>query len=165
MTLFETRNRHRRVSGSRPPLPFKKHHRTRLPSPLGALRGSGGLLEFLWNADHQTLAEGRFHRAVRRVTPYLEELLEEAPLCVLALWNAKSKAARTEQGCNQLKSDALPVLPKEPRFVDFLSLSDKINPERLMCIRFWTLREDAQQYRRQHDYLITDMLKPVLYSP
>ena len=40
------------------PLPFKKHHRTRLPSPLGALRESGGLPEFLWDADHQTLGEG-----------------------------------------------------------------------------------------------------------
>jgi hypothetical protein len=142
-TLFETRNCHRRVSGSRPPLAFKKHHRTRLPSPLGALRGSGGLLEFLWNADHQTLTEGRFHEALRRVTPYLEKLLEEAPLCVLASWNAKSKAGRSDQAGRRLKSDVLPVVPKEPRFVDFLSLSDKINLERLMCISFWTLREGA----------------------
>jgi hypothetical protein len=29
-----------------------------LALPLGALRGSGGLLEFLWDADHQTLGEG-----------------------------------------------------------------------------------------------------------
>jgi hypothetical protein len=36
---------------------FKKHSRTCLPSLLGALRGSGGLLEFLWDADHQTLEE------------------------------------------------------------------------------------------------------------
>jgi hypothetical protein len=34
-----------------------------------------------------------------------------------------------------------------------------------MCISFWTLREDAEEYHRQHYYLITDMLKPVLDSP
>ena len=44
--------------GSKPPIAFKKHGRTRLPSPLGALRVSGGLLEFIWEADHQTLGEG-----------------------------------------------------------------------------------------------------------
>ena len=39
------------------PFALKKHRRTRLPSPLGALRVSGGLLEFLWDADHQMLGE------------------------------------------------------------------------------------------------------------
>jgi len=41
--------------------------------PLGALRMSGGLLEFLRDADHQTLEEA-FDEAVRRVTSYLEKL-------------------------------------------------------------------------------------------
>jgi hypothetical protein len=39
------------------PIAFKKHRHTRLPSPLGALRGSGGLLQFLWDAVHQTFEE------------------------------------------------------------------------------------------------------------
>jgi len=38
---------------------------------LGALRESGGLLEFLWDADRQTLEEA-FDEALRRVAPYLE---------------------------------------------------------------------------------------------
>jgi hypothetical protein len=38
----------------------------------GVLRVSGGLLEFLKNADHQTL-EGAFDEAVRRVTSYLKK--------------------------------------------------------------------------------------------
>jgi hypothetical protein len=76
-----------------------------------------------------------------------------------------SKVGRSEQVGNKLENDVLPILQKQPGFVDFLTLSDRINPERLMCISFWTLREDAEEYHRQHYYLITDMLKPVLDCP
>ena len=65
-------------------------------------------------------------------------------------------------GGNKLENDVLPILQKQPGFVDFLTLFDRINPERLMFISFWTLREDAEEYHRQHSYLITDTLKPVL---
>jgi hypothetical protein len=42
------------VSGSKRPSRVQEERRTRLP-PQGALRRSGGLLKFLWDADHQTL--------------------------------------------------------------------------------------------------------------
>jgi heme-degrading monooxygenase HmoA len=77
----------------------------------------------------------------------------------------QSKAGRSEQVGNKLVNDVLPVLEKQPGFVDFLTLSDKINPERLMCISFWTSREDAEEYHRQHYYTITDTLRAVLECP
>jgi len=48
-----------------PPFALKKHRRTRLPCPRGALRLSGGLLEFIWETDHQTLEGRRFDEAAR----------------------------------------------------------------------------------------------------
>jgi len=77
----------------------------------------------------------------------------------------QSKAGRSEQIGNKLKDDVLPLLEGQPGFVDFLILSDKTNPERLMCISFWTSRQDAEEYHRQHYDTINDMLKPVLESP
>ena len=77
----------------------------------------------------------------------------------------QSKAGRSEQVGNKLENAVLPILQKQPGFVDFLTLSDKTNPERLMCISFWTSRQDAEEYHRQHYDTITDMLKPVLESP
>jgi hypothetical protein len=47
----------------------------------------------------------------------------------------------------------------------FLRLSDKANPERLVCISFWTSQQDTEGYHRQHYDTITDMLKRVLESP
>jgi hypothetical protein len=41
--------------------------------PLGASQLSGGLLEFLWDTDHQTLEEA-LSEAVRKVTPYFQDL-------------------------------------------------------------------------------------------
>ena len=40
---------------------------------LGALRVSGGLLEFVWDTDHQTLKEA-LDEAVSRALPYLGKL-------------------------------------------------------------------------------------------
>jgi quinol monooxygenase YgiN len=77
----------------------------------------------------------------------------------------QSKVGRSEQVGSKLKNDVLPILQKEPGFVDFLTLSDKTNPERLVCISLWTSRGDAEEYDRQHYDAVTDILKPVLESP
>jgi quinol monooxygenase YgiN len=77
----------------------------------------------------------------------------------------QSKVGRREQVGSKLKNEILPILQKQPGFVDFLTLSDKTNPERLVCISFWTSREEAEEYHRQYYDTITDTLKPVLESP
>jgi quinol monooxygenase YgiN len=77
----------------------------------------------------------------------------------------QAKAGRSAQIGNKLKNDVLPILQEQQGFVDFLTLSDKTNPERQVCISFWTSREDAEESHRQHYDTITDMLKSVLESP
>jgi quinol monooxygenase YgiN len=57
----------------------------------------------------------------------------------------QSKAGRSEQIGNGLENDVLPILQKQLGFVDFLMLSDTTNPARLVCISFWTSREDAEE--------------------
>ena len=78
--------------------------------------------------------------------------------------DCQSKVGRSEQVGSKLENDLLQILQKLPGFVDFLTLSDKTNPERLVCISFWTSREDADEYHRQHYDTITNILKPVLES-
>jgi len=77
----------------------------------------------------------------------------------------QSKAGRSEQVGQKLENDALPILQKQPGFVDFLTLSDSTDPERLVCISFWTMREDAEKYNRQLYYTIADMVQPLLEYP
>jgi quinol monooxygenase YgiN len=97
---------------------------------------------------------------------YLEALLEEGGNSMFArVVECQSKAGQGEQASNKLKNDVLPNLQKQPGFIDFLTLSDKTNPERLLCISFWTSREDADRYHRQHYDAIHDALRPVLEAP
>ena len=77
----------------------------------------------------------------------------------------QSKVGRREQVGSKLRNDVLPILQKQPGFVDFLALSDQTDPERLVCISFWIAREDAKEYHRQHYDTITDILMPALDSP
>jgi heme-degrading monooxygenase HmoA len=65
----------------------------------------------------------------------------------------------------KVTNDVLPILQKQPGFVDFFALSDKTNAERLVCISFWTSREDADDRHRWHYETIANMLKAVLESP
>jgi heme-degrading monooxygenase HmoA len=90
---------------------------------------------------------------------------KEATPMFACVVECQSKAGRSEQVGNKLENDILPILQKQRGFVDLLTLSDKTNPERLVCISFWISREDAEEYHLQHHYTITDILKPVLESP
>ena len=145
----------RRFGATLPPA-FKKHGRTCLLSPWERFERSGGLLEFRWDADHQTL-EGAFDAVpgISRKTIWKKE----TRLCLLVWWNANRQAG------DKLKNDVLAILQKQPSFVDFLMLSDKANPERLLCISLWTSREDSEEYHRQHYETIANVLEPVLKSP
>jgi len=78
---------------------------------------------------------------------------------------SQSTVGRSEQVARKLNNDVLPIVQKQPGFVDFLALSDKTTAERLVCVRFWTSREDAEEYNRQHYDTITEFLKPILESP
>jgi quinol monooxygenase YgiN len=76
-----------------------------------------------------------------------------------------SKAGRSDQVGNRLNNSVLPLLQQQVGFVDFLALADKTDPERVVCISFWTSQEDADEYDTQHYYAIADILKSLLESP
>lgn len=141
--------------------------------PLGTFRASGGLAESLRKAECWML-EGEFDDAVDQVAPYLDALYETyleamyqegANSMFARVVECQSKAGKGEQVGHKLKNDVLPILQKQPGFIDFLALSDKTNPERMVCISFWTSREDADRYHQHHYDTINDALRPILESP
>lgn len=76
-----------------------------------------------------------------------------------------AKSGRGEAVSNKVKEAVLPILQEQPGFVDFLVLSDRTTPERLVCISFWTSQADADEYHRQHYDTISSMLRLILESP
>jgi heme-degrading monooxygenase HmoA len=77
----------------------------------------------------------------------------------------QAKDGKGAQITTKVKNDVLPSLQKQSGFVDFFALNDAANAERLVCISFWTSREDAEESHRQHYEMITNMLQSVLGSP
>jgi heme-degrading monooxygenase HmoA len=77
----------------------------------------------------------------------------------------QAKGGRGVQVSARVTNDVLPILQGQPGFVDFFALSDKTNADRLLCISFWTSREDVEEYHRRHYETIANMLMPVLESP
>jgi quinol monooxygenase YgiN len=138
---------------------------------LGTLRASGDLPVLLLETDCRTLEE-EFDDATTKVAPYLEALYDaylealcEGVSMFARIVECQSKAGQSEQASNKLKNDVLPILQKQPGFVDFLTLTDRIDTERLVCISFWTSQEDADKSHRQHYDTINAALRSVLESP
>jgi|SRR5580700_4005354 heme-degrading monooxygenase HmoA len=79
--------------------------------------------------------------------------------------DCQARAGRSEQNSTRWENDLLPILQKQPGFVDFLSLSDTTDDERLVRFSFWISREAAEEYHRQHYQTIANLLELVLRSP
>ncbi|MBZ5597767.1 MAG: antibiotic biosynthesis monooxygenase [Acidobacteriia bacterium] len=69
---------------------------------------------------------------------------------------------KREDLTNKLRNDVLPVLQKQPGFVDLIGLTSETEPERVLSVSFWNTKEDAERYHREHYNRIVDMLRPML---
>ncbi|HVO79705.1 MAG TPA: antibiotic biosynthesis monooxygenase [Terriglobales bacterium] len=72
------------------------------------------------------------------------------------------KPEKREDLTTKLRNDVLPVLQKQPGFVDLIGLTSETEPERLLSISFWNTKEDAERYHREHYNRLVDMLRPML---
>jgi len=72
------------------------------------------------------------------------------------------KPEKRDEFSNKLRNEVLPILQKQPGFVDLIELVSENNPERIVSVSFWKNKEDAERYHREHYNRITEMLKPNL---
>ena len=63
---------------------------------------------------------------------------------------------------NKLRNEVLPILRKQPGFVDLIALQSEDEDERMVSISFWNSKQDAERYHREQYSRITDMLKPLV---
>ena len=76
----------------------------------------------------------------------------------------QAQNGRNEEMNTKLLDEIVPILQRQPGFVDFLALADRRVPERLVCISLWTSRDAAEQFHRQHYRRVLGMLEPLLDS-
>jgi len=74
---------------------------------------------------------------------------------------------RTKQGKNRefstiLNEKVLPILRKQPGFVDEITLVSNHEPDRVLALSFWDSEQAAERYHSEQYSTITEILKPVL---
>ena len=72
------------------------------------------------------------------------------------------KPGKKQETTTKMNDEVLPILQKQPGFVDMIGLIDERDPERLLALSFWKTKEDAERYHREHFSHISDLLKPLL---
>jgi heme-degrading monooxygenase HmoA len=72
------------------------------------------------------------------------------------------KPGKRQETNSKLNQEVLPILQKQPGFVDMIGLTHEHDPEKLVAISFWKTREDADRYHAEQYSRIAEILKPLL---
>lgn len=75
------------------------------------------------------------------------------------------KPEKKEEMLQRVRTEILPILQKQPGFVDEINLSSDHDPERVVAISFWKTREDAEHYHRENFSRVQEIAKPYLKGP
>lgn len=73
-----------------------------------------------------------------------------------------SKSGKSKELANSINEKVLPILKKQPGFVDEIVLVSDVEPDRILGISFWNKREDAEQYHREQFPKIQDSVRQLL---
>lgn len=63
---------------------------------------------------------------------------------------------------DRLRSEVLPLLQKQPGFVDLIGLVSENDSDKIVSISFWNSKQDAERHHRENYNRIVDTLKPYL---
>jgi heme-degrading monooxygenase HmoA len=72
------------------------------------------------------------------------------------------KPEKKDEFNQKLRNDVLPILNRQPGFVDLISLVQDSDRERQVALSFWNTKEDAERYHRENYNRILEMIKPYL---
>jgi heme-degrading monooxygenase HmoA len=72
------------------------------------------------------------------------------------------KPERKDEFETKLRNEVLPILQKQPGFVDLIALQPEDDSDRQVSISFWNTKQDAERYQRDQFSRITDSIKPLL---
>ena len=72
------------------------------------------------------------------------------------------KPGKKQEATTKMNNEILPILQKQPGFVDMIGLTHEHDPERLVALSFWKSKEDAERYHREHFNRVSELLKTYL---
>jgi heme-degrading monooxygenase HmoA len=73
-----------------------------------------------------------------------------------------TKYGKTKEVAEMIREKVLPILKKQPGFIDEIVLLSTTELNRIVALSFWKTAEDAELYRRESFLKVEEMLKPML---
>ena len=73
-----------------------------------------------------------------------------------------AKQGKTKDVAETIQEKVLPILRKQPGFVDEIVLVSTAETNRILGMSFWNDPEDAERYRREHYLKVEELLRPLL---
>jgi heme-degrading monooxygenase HmoA len=74
----------------------------------------------------------------------------------------RTKSGRARDFSTALHDKVLPILQKQPGFLDEITLVSNIDPDRVLALSFWRTEADADRYNREQFPTVKDVLSSVL---
>jgi heme-degrading monooxygenase HmoA len=73
-----------------------------------------------------------------------------------------AKAGKSHELANMIHKKVLPILKKQPGFVDETVLLSEAEPDRILAMSFWNKREDAERYHNTEYKTVRETLQHLL---
>jgi quinol monooxygenase YgiN len=86
---------------------------------------------------------------------------EDKPM-ITRIVECQAKMGKAEELAKKVRNVVLPILQKQPGFIDLVALRDNTNDERIVCLSFWKSRENEELYQREHYDTIVQTLQSEL---
>src|SRR6266480_8080426 len=75
------------------------------------------------------------------------------------------KLEKKEEFVKVLRNEVLPILNKQPGFLEILPFVPETNTEKMITISLWAEKRDAERYEREVYPKVEGILKPYLTTP
>lgn len=75
------------------------------------------------------------------------------------------KLEKKEEFIKVVKSEVLPILKKQPGFLEMLPFFPEIKTEKVLTISLWMEKRNAEVYEREWFPKVQEILKPYLTTP
>ena len=73
-----------------------------------------------------------------------------------------AKVGKTKEVAEVIQEKVLPILNKQPGFMDEIVLISTAETNRILGMSFWKNPEDAELYRREQYPIVEEVLRPLL---
>ena len=76
------------------------------------------------------------------------------------------KLEKKDEFLKVVKNEILPILQKQPGFMEFFSFwPEKLQEKRLIGITLWNKRSDVERYEKEWYPKVYELMKPYLLTP